>query len=56
MAIYQWNASSGQLLSTSTAAETAAQGGWDQYYFVWSPDGTQVAYTEVSWVVIWQPG
>lgn len=56
MAIYQWNASNGQLLSTSTAAETAEEGGWDQYYFVWSPDGTQVAYTEVSWVVIWRPG
>ena len=56
MAIYQWNAANGQLLSTSTAAETAEQGGWDQYNFVWSPDGTQVAYTEVSSLAIWRPG
>lgn len=55
MVIYQWNASTGQLLSTTTSAENADTGGWDQYQFVWSPDGTQVAYTEVSEVVIWRP-
>lgn len=55
MVIYQWNALTGQILSTTTSSEDASSGGWDQYQFVWSPDGTQVAYTEVSYVVVWRP-
>jgi hypothetical protein len=39
MRIYNWNASSGQLLSISTSAQGADEGGWDQYQFAWSPDG-----------------
>lgn len=54
MVAYDWDASSGQLRSTSFTHEE--MGGWDQYQFIWSPDGALVAYTEFSELVIWKPG
>lgn len=56
MTVYIWDASNGRLISTSTSAQNADQGGWDEYCFAWSPDGKRVAYTSASTLVVWQPG